>query len=78
MRRFYFINSKTVFNKIVYLYQRRSGIAHGGTTNIEITDLQQIRFYLSKSIILIIEKIQDNEINSVKELFEYLENQKFG
>jgi len=69
---------KTVFNKIIYLYQRRSGIAHGGTTNIEITDLQQIRFYLSKSIILIIEKIQDNEINSVKELFEYLENQKFG
>jgi hypothetical protein len=69
---------KTIYKKMAYLYKHRSGIAHGGNSNIEIKDLQQIRHYLAYSIITIVRKIQKDEIYSVQDLMNYLETQKFG
>ncbi len=63
---------------MAYLYSQRSGIAHGGNANIEIKDLNQLRYYLSVCITNIIFKIQKNEINSQTELYQYLEDLKFG
>ncbi|TCB47611.1 hypothetical protein E0H83_03665 [Acinetobacter terrestris] len=69
---------KSIYKKMAYLYKHRSGIAHGGNANIEENDLQQIRYYLAYSIITIVRKIQRDEIYSVQDLMNYLENQKFG
>lgn len=69
---------KSIYKKMAYLYKHRSGIAHGGNANIEENDLQQIRYYLAYSIITIVRKIQRDEIYSVQDLMNYLENHKFG
>ncbi len=61
-----------------YLYAQRSGIAHGGNANIELKDLNQLRYYLSVCITSIIKLIQKNIINSDIELYQYLEDVKFG
>lgn len=69
---------KYIYTKMAYLYSQRSGIAHGGNANIEIQDLNQLRYYLSICITTIISKIQKNEINNKTELFQYLEDLKFS
>ncbi|MHA3059991.1 hypothetical protein ACX1N5_05475 [Acinetobacter sp. ANC 4636] len=69
---------KQIYKTMIDLYSKRSGIAHGGNINIEIKDLKQIRYYLAMSIIKIILKIKDNQINSNDDLTNFLENQKFG
>lgn len=68
---------KLVYSTMCNLYAKRSGIAHGGNINIEIKELKQIRYYLAMSIIKIILKIKDNQINSNEDLNIFLENQKF-
>ncbi len=72
------ISRKHVYTKMAYLYSQRSGIAHGGNANIEINDLVQLRYYLATCITSIISKIQKNEINNSEELYQYLEDLKFG
>lgn len=73
------VNSrKYIFQKMKELYRKRSGIAHGESTNIAEIDLNQIRYYLSYSIITIIRKIQQGELYTVQDLSNYLESQKFG
>lgn len=67
---------KFIYSQIVRLYSHRSGIAHGGNINIEIKDLNQIRYYLSVCIITIIIKIQKDELNTVKDLIDFFEDQK--
>lgn len=69
---------KYIYSQMTYLYSQRSGIAHGGNANIEIKDLNQLRYYLSACITTIIFKIQKNEINSLTELYEHLEDLKFS
>lgn len=69
---------KHIYSTVSYLYSQRSGIAHGGNTNIEIKDLNQIRYYLALSITKIINKIINDEINTDKDLFNFFENQKFS
>lgn len=69
---------KYIYNKMSYLYAQRSGITHGGNANIELKDLNQLRYYLSVCITSIIKMIQKNTINSDSELYQYLEDLKFG
>lgn len=69
---------KYIYTQMSYLYSQRSGIAHGGSANIELKDLVKLRYYLSISIITIIRMIQNNTINSDDELYQYLEGLKFG
>nr|WP_262443760.1 HEPN domain-containing protein [Acinetobacter haemolyticus] len=73
-----FESRKHIYSVMTKLYSQRSGIAHGGDINIEKKDLEQIRYYLALSIIKIITKIKNNEINSNQELSYFFENQKFG
>ena len=63
---------KHIFQKMKELYRKRSGIAHGESTNIVEIDLNQIRYYLSYSIITIIRKIQKGELYTVQDLSNYL------
>ena len=44
----------------------------------EKIDLDQLRFYLSSSIKAIIQLIQENTVNSSKDLYQYLEDLKFS
>lgn len=69
---------KHICSKMATLYSHRSGIAHGGNIATEKIDLDQLRFYLSSSITAIIKLIQENTINSNKELDQYLEDLKFS
>ncbi|MEJ2898270.1 hypothetical protein [Acinetobacter sp. NS-4] len=69
---------KYIFQKMKELYKKRSGIAHGDNANIEETDLTQIRYYLSYSIITIIRKIQKDDFYSFQDFSNFLEEQKFG
>lgn len=69
---------KYIYNQMSYLYSQRSGIAHGGSANIELKDLVLLRYYLSVCITTIISMIQNNIINNDSELYKYLEDLKFG
>lgn len=68
---------KKIFKNITYLYQQRSGIAHGGNKNIETTDLRMIKKYLAYSIFSIITLIQEDKLNSIQDFKEFLLNEKF-
>ena len=69
---------KLIFLKMIELYSKRSGVVHGGNINIELRDIKQIRYYLSACITTIIFKIQSNEFNTVDDLFQFFEDQKFS
>lgn len=69
---------KYICSQMAKLYSHRSGIAHGGNISTEKIDLDQLRFYLSSSIKAIILLIQENTINSNKDLYQYLEDLKFS
>jgi hypothetical protein len=69
---------KHICSQMAKLYSHRSGIAHGGNISTEKIDLDQLRFYLSSSIKAIIQLIQENTVNSSKDLYQYLEDLKFS
>ncbi|QXC12430.1 hypothetical protein I6L25_00710 [Acinetobacter nosocomialis] len=68
---------KNIFKNITYLYQQRSGIAHGGNKNIETADLRMIKKYLAYSILSIITLIQEGKLYSIQDFKDFLLNEKF-
>lgn len=68
---------KNILKNITYLYQQRSGIAHGGNKNIETADLRMIKKYLAYSILSIITLIQEGKLYSIQDFKDFLLNEKF-